>query len=791
MSLFAPKPNQPLPNESLESAPTTDAAKPKHTWWQAIADVYRRRPLLAGVCTLAGLAALAAGLASLISPGQVAVRSNFGQEETPATRLRSIADNLRRMDEFGQVPCAEMLRDSLNPWIRQLRPTGKWLADPSLVTLLTPQVETALQEQKRLRNLIAEKQKELAGKSGPSAVSQEARKELEGLLQQLRSAETALSQLRTFHQNVDQELGNLTFSLEDALIIQGMAWMRDISNRLRENLLKRSEGALDKLALAQELFDWTIRNIALDERERQTTELAWESLLWGRAPSHSRAWIFMELCRQQGLETVMLGYRNSAGSADDVWLPAVLLSPPGSAADAPPELYLFDHKWAIPLPGPGGKGVATLTQAAQSPEVLDQLRGLRRYGVSSTNLGDPVALIDVSPHLLSRRMQLLESELRGADRLVLSGDLSRLMARLGQIKALKRVGAWSWPQDCLMNSRRLPPETLRTRFMPFVLHGVEEKGQRNKKLMDEHMQRFQELAAAEARAEASEPAVSLEAAKRQQRQREVPGFLWRGRMLQFRGAFADADDSQIASSAASAAAPRRGAPSVYQTGRITDRELNDLRKEKETDRETIKKQQDELAKQGAADQAAFLQRVVLTIDQQIEQMPMMRLERQFARLMATQWIGLVAHERGDYKDAAEYFRHVRDVEAPALSKAVAAIPEKPSSDMEKAMRQYADGLVTPMLTILSTAANFNLARSLEAAGKYAEAIDAYENDNSADQRPGSLYRAKRLKEQLATKQAAKKPEAGAGEAKTPGEAKKSGETKKPSEAKTGQGAKKG
>jgi hypothetical protein len=484
----------------------------------------------------------------------------------------------------------------------------------------------------------------------------------------------------------------------------------------------------------------------------------------------------------------MLGYHDAESAGDEAWAPAVLLAPEGSPAATSPELYLFDHKWGIPLPGPGGKGVATLAQAAQSPEVLGQLSGLRSYSVSATNLQDVVALIDVSPHLLSRRMQILQGELRGADRLVLTSELDKLVARLRQIKTLKRIGAWRWPQDCLMNSRSLPVETLRTRFMPFVLHGVEDKGQRNKKLMDEHMQRFQELAAAEAKSVPGEE-VSLEAAKRQQRQRQVPGFLWRGRMLQFRGAFADADDSQLASSATSATAPRRGAPNVYQTGRITDRELGELRKEKETDRETIRKEQERLAKLGAPE-AAILEQLVLKIDQEIQQMPMIKLERQFARLMATYWIGLAAYERGDYADAADYFRHVRDVEAPALTKVAIALPEKSSTDVDKAMSRYADGLVKPMLTILSTGANYNLARSLEAAGKYTEAINAYENDNSADQRPGSLYRAKRLKEQLAAKQAPKKPDSKSVEAKKPDSAKKPDETKKPSEAKKEQGAKK-
>ena len=68
---------------------------------------------------------------------------------------------------------------------------------------------------------------------------------------------------------------------------------------------------------------------------------------------------------------VMLGYRDPKSPGDrthiqfQYWLPAVALSQ-GTAA---PQLYLFEHKWGIPVPGPGGQGVATLAQAAASDAV--------------------------------------------------------------------------------------------------------------------------------------------------------------------------------------------------------------------------------------------------------------------------------------------------------------------------------------------------------------------------------------------------------------------------------------
>jgi hypothetical protein len=47
----------------------------------------------------------------------------------------------------------------------------------------------------------------------------------------------------------------------------------------------------------------------------------------------------------------------------------------GVAVGAEPDaLYLFDPRLGLPIPGPGGKGVATLAQARSDPSVLGQLR---------------------------------------------------------------------------------------------------------------------------------------------------------------------------------------------------------------------------------------------------------------------------------------------------------------------------------------------------------------------------------------------------------------------------------
>ncbi len=477
-------------------APAADAAGAapavKSPWWKSglkkVAGAYRRRPLFYGFFTLLGLTLVVAGLSPLMSSSHVGPRTGFGRQETAASRLRTIADSLRRMDEFGQMPYAQMLRDTLNPWMRQLEPPGAWEPDSYLFEIF-PDFQIAARERQRLTLSIADLQKKLDPGDGKKPVVKSplpTEKDRAALLQARADLQTLDNRVGQVRSTLIQELNTLTFSLEDVFIIEGTAWMRNVSNRLREQLAQRSRGAVDSLALAQELFDWTVRNVTLEEKDAGTEPL-WESLLWGRGPSATRAWIFIELCRQQGLDAVMLGYRDPKDPDSKLytryqdWVPAVVLT----RGQAAPELYLFDHLLGIPIPGPSGQGVATLTQAAASPDVLGQLDTARNYRVRASELQDVVAMVDVSPHLVVRRMQVLEDELRTVDRLVLTVELGKLAARLLKIKGITRVDAWPWPIQCEENARRQPLEARPARLAVFTMKGVEEKGRKNEKLKKE------------------------------------------------------------------------------------------------------------------------------------------------------------------------------------------------------------------------------------------------------------------------------------------------------------------
>ena len=67
---------------------------------------------------------------------------------------------------------------------------------------------------------------------------------------------------------------------------------------------------------AAALFDWTIRNIQLESDEDGIPHRPWHTLLYGNGTAEQRAWVFAGLCRQQGLNVVMVGIPLSETSTD-------------------------------------------------------------------------------------------------------------------------------------------------------------------------------------------------------------------------------------------------------------------------------------------------------------------------------------------------------------------------------------------------------------------------------------------------------------------------------------------
>lgn len=268
-----------------------------------------------------------------------------------------------------------------------------------------------------------------------------------------------------------QELNRNRFSVDDFKYLQGRIWQREVVAAVTERPLDEplageiaqqakslSEDDAKQLLLANQLFDWLIRNVQLDamatidEAELASnkalpaergiagpgyTHYSWETLLFGHGDSFERARLMMELCRQAKIDSVLVSVRPKEGAAKP-WAVAVLIGK---------DAYLFDPQLGMPLPAANHQGVATLTQLQQDPALLRQLDldAKDSYWVKEEDLKSLEVIISASPEELSQRMARLEKQLPESRRLSTSVDISKLETRLKDFPQLGQLSLWRVP----------------------------------------------------------------------------------------------------------------------------------------------------------------------------------------------------------------------------------------------------------------------------------------------------------------------------------------------------------
>ncbi len=105
-----------------------------------------------------------------------------------------------------------------------------------------------------------------------------------------------------------EDVASLQFSAYDGFMLEEAIWLRDLSNWARGK-------SLDDLQRAKKLFDWTVRNIRLDPNSVDRTPLLpREVLLLGHGSELERAWVFILLARQQGLDAAVLALDTGAAT---------------------------------------------------------------------------------------------------------------------------------------------------------------------------------------------------------------------------------------------------------------------------------------------------------------------------------------------------------------------------------------------------------------------------------------------------------------------------------------------
>lgn len=299
-----------------------------------------------------------------------------------------------------------------------------------------------------------------------------------------------------------QELENPTWSarsdarhLEDCMLYSAVAG--------------RVAGTGDDLTRVSRVFDWMVKQVQLvpagslgSRQLPQVIARPYDLLLRGMATESEgywaeRGWLFMALCRQLGIDVGLITYTKGnvvepriarpdpQGQRADTGLlrpsrPSRAAIPWICAALMDGKAYLFDARVGLPVPGPDGKGVATLDQALTDTAILERmdLPGQLPYGTSRASLLASASklsiLIDSSQGFFSPKMKLLQRELAGKNRTVLYRDPAEERDHFAQVLGdrLGEVKLWSLPVhvEVQLFTR---PDFVRSTEQTLVLFGPE------------------------------------------------------------------------------------------------------------------------------------------------------------------------------------------------------------------------------------------------------------------------------------------------------------------------------
>jgi tetratricopeptide (TPR) repeat protein len=475
-----------------------------------------------------------------------------------------------------------------------------------------------------------------------------------------------------------ENLDEAHFTPYDGYMLMEAVWARDASKWAGGN-------TTDELLAARRLFDWTIRNIEtdFDNDPERPPQVPWETLFLGRGTTWERAWTYVLLLRQRGIDAAVLALPEDAAAGPlaektakpgdsapaaeagrgslKPWCVAVLIG------EQEKKLYLFEPELGLPIPAPGGIDdhgymvpdksgqldvqPATLDQVAADPKLLEQLASGRDkpYWVKAADLGRAVALIEASPLYVSARAGQIQSRLAGEQRLVLNVGASQQAARF-KAAGVGDVRLWELPYTTLQHRRALGPLAVWQRlwvYVPFMItapHTIY-----------------------------AGPVAPL----------------YKGRVMHLKGRLFE--ENEAVAYYQKARPPTQAV--VGELPRIATEWLGALSRHfKPDDRDFT-----------AAESGWLKQKADLQAQQEVSAVLQGKLD-------ASYWLGLIEFDQGQYLSALDYF----NVRVLKLDR----------------------GLVW------AAGAHYNVARSLEAAGQRAKAISEYESIGN----PGDLVRARWLRE---------------------------------------------
>jgi hypothetical protein len=286
------------------------------------------------------------------------------------------------------------------------------------------------------------------------------------------------------------------FMLQCQLMRQLSTWVLDLPYRdglfadwLEEERQRLGGNDGAKLETVMKLFDWTIRNVAVEgspeASERLLSnpdlplsddapiyrQLPWQTLMFGRGDAWERGRLFTQLCFSQGVDCVVLALPGLSGGSENSALRLWCIGVPIGQ-----DLYLFEPNWGLPLPAPNGPGVATLRMAKSDPNVLRRakLPGRFNYPVETKDLARLFVLIDAEPFVVGRTMYTLERALTGENRQRLSMNPDDVERQIKAIDSDLDVRLWNVPW--LAHAYNLQVRRRLDDMSPFAMQYMEQYG---------------------------------------------------------------------------------------------------------------------------------------------------------------------------------------------------------------------------------------------------------------------------------------------------------------------------
>jgi len=213
------------------------------------------------------------------------------------------------------------------------------------------------------------------------------------------------------------------------------------------------------------LFDWTVRNVALEGNSKDVEalplnpslpltdlgmgyrSLPWQTLHFGRGDAYQRGRVFTQLLFQQGIPAFMLSLplkptsegTNLIPSSDlHLWSIGVLIGE---------EIYLFEPRWGLPFPNADEPEVATLRQAKSDLNVMRRakLPGRFDYPIDSENLKSLVAMLDVEPFSIGKGIEVLQKSLTGDNRMQIASNIGSVASQLSLCDPSLELRLWELP----------------------------------------------------------------------------------------------------------------------------------------------------------------------------------------------------------------------------------------------------------------------------------------------------------------------------------------------------------